>query len=145
MLDRMPYTHRVAVIGYLIEQDAILLLKRRKPPHIWAPPGGHLLPDEEPRTGLIREFREETGLDIEVLAPVDVWFGTLEELALLSIDFLVRRIGGHLHLSREHEAARWFSRSELPSLFPEVPEGSPQFTTRDFEKAFRIKSLLFPD
>lgn len=31
------------------------------------PPGGHLLPDEDPVTGVLREVREETGLDAELL------------------------------------------------------------------------------
>jgi 8-oxo-dGTP pyrophosphatase MutT (NUDIX family) len=33
----------------------------------WMPPGGHLLPDEDPVTGVLREVREETGLDVELI------------------------------------------------------------------------------
>ncbi len=33
----------------------------------WMPPGGHLLPDEDPVAGALREVREETGLEAEVL------------------------------------------------------------------------------
>ena len=33
----------------------------------WMPPGGHLLPNEDPVTGALREAREETGIQAEVL------------------------------------------------------------------------------
>ena len=33
----------------------------------WMPPGGHLLPDEDPVSGTLREVREETGLRVELL------------------------------------------------------------------------------
>ncbi|RMG67880.1 MAG: NUDIX domain-containing protein [Calditrichaeota bacterium] len=143
MYQEKGYSHRVAVIGYLIDEERILLLKRRKPPQIWAPPGGHLLTDEDPRKGLIREFWEETGLKIEVLAPVEVWFGKLGGRAVLSIDFLVKKTGGQLRLSAEHEAARWFARGELNKHFPPAPGPSAQFSVQDFEKAFRVHALLY--
>ncbi len=33
----------------------------------WMPPGGHLEPDEDPVIAVLREIREETGLDSEVI------------------------------------------------------------------------------
>ncbi len=33
----------------------------------WMPPGGHLLPDEDPASGALREVHEETGLRVELL------------------------------------------------------------------------------
>ena len=34
----------------------------------WMPPGGHLDPNEDPVAGALREAREETGLNVELLA-----------------------------------------------------------------------------
>ena len=34
----------------------------------WVPPGGHLDENEDPVAGVLREVREETGLDIELLS-----------------------------------------------------------------------------
>ena len=34
----------------------------------WMPPGGHLLDGEDPVTGALREVREETGLETELLS-----------------------------------------------------------------------------
>ncbi len=33
----------------------------------WMPPGGHLNPNEDPVAGALREVREETGLNVELL------------------------------------------------------------------------------
>jgi 8-oxo-dGTP pyrophosphatase MutT (NUDIX family) len=33
----------------------------------WLPPGGHIEPDEDPLQAVLREVREETGMDVEVL------------------------------------------------------------------------------
>ena len=34
---------------------------------IWLPPGGHIEPDEDPVQAMLREVREETGLEAEVV------------------------------------------------------------------------------
>lgn len=34
---------------------------------IWLPPGGHVEADEDPLQAVLREVREETGLDVEVI------------------------------------------------------------------------------
>ena len=34
----------------------------------WMPPGGHLDPNEDPVAGALREVREETGLNVELLS-----------------------------------------------------------------------------
>lgn len=44
------------------EADAALLVNHRLA-GLWLPPGGHVEPDEHPRTTVIRESREELGLE----------------------------------------------------------------------------------
>ncbi len=52
--------------GFLVEGDSTLLLWHRRL-RMWVPPGGHLEPDEDPVTAVLREIHEETGLTAEVL------------------------------------------------------------------------------
>jgi 8-oxo-dGTP pyrophosphatase MutT (NUDIX family) len=37
----------------------------------WLPPGGHIEPNEDPLQAVLREVREETGLDVRVLDAVE--------------------------------------------------------------------------
>lgn len=66
-MDRLPYGHTVRGIVYN-ENNEILLLKRhpksRTNPNKWELPGGKVDPGEFFDEALIREFKEETGLDV---------------------------------------------------------------------------------
>jgi len=55
------------------------LLKRATKPEVWAPPGGRLEVEEDPKEGLLREIAEETGLKVRIVAPVDTWFHSWHE------------------------------------------------------------------
>jgi len=49
------------------ENGALLLLRSagEKYPHKWDLPGGHIHEGEDPKDGLIREVKEETGITLE--------------------------------------------------------------------------------
>lgn len=53
-------------VGAIIKNDKgeILMIDRLKQPFGWACPAGHIDEDEEPLDALLREVKEETGLDI---------------------------------------------------------------------------------
>jgi 8-oxo-dGTP diphosphatase len=59
--------HYVAT-GYVYDKqaDSFLLVLHRKLGK-WLPPGGHLLEEEEPHRGALRELYEETGLEGRIL------------------------------------------------------------------------------
>lgn len=52
--------------AFVVRRGKTLLHWHRKLQQ-WMPPGGHLLPDEDPATGALREVREETGIEAELL------------------------------------------------------------------------------
>jgi 8-oxo-dGTP diphosphatase len=65
------YGHRVRirVCGLCVQDDKILLIHHRgvgKKGALWAPPGGGLDFGESTEQTLVREYKEETGLDIVV-------------------------------------------------------------------------------
>lgn len=137
------YTHQVAVNAYIFKENKFLLLKRSSEPRIWAPPGGRLQVDEDPLAGLQREVKEETNLDIEVLAPANTWFGFWKNNHhLLSIDYLALLLGGEIKLSPEHTEYAWVSIAEMQagervSLDPEIG-----FKIEDFQNAKRLAEML---
>lgn len=138
-----PYcTHRVAVTAYVVKNDKFLLLQRNNEPRIWAPPGGRLEKDENPEEGLKREIKEETNFDIEIVAPVNTWFGQWQGNPLLSIDYLVRIVGGELRLSKEHSSAAWVSLEELKKGVPIELDPKLGFEIDDFQKAKRLIDIL---
>lgn len=67
-LDLWKQPHLAADV--LIEDEAgrVLLIRRRNPPHGWAIPGGFVDDGETLEAAAIREMREETGLDVELLS-----------------------------------------------------------------------------
>ena len=52
--------------GFLVQGRQTLLLWHPNL-RMWVPPGGHLEPNEDPVTAVLREIAEETGLTAEVL------------------------------------------------------------------------------
>jgi 8-oxo-dGTP diphosphatase len=59
---------RVRISGLCWRNNSLLLVNHRglTPGDFWAPPGGGLEFGETVKTGLVREFREETGLHVSV-------------------------------------------------------------------------------
>ncbi len=137
--NKFVYTHRVAVNAYLLKESEFLLLKRKNEPRIWAPPGGRLMKDEEPLSGLHREVKEETNLDIEIVAPVNTWFGKFSgNQYLLSIDYLAVVKSGEISLSDEHSAYQWVTLSDLIKGSPILLDSIHGFQVSDFQKAYHV-------
>jgi 8-oxo-dGTP pyrophosphatase MutT (NUDIX family) len=89
----------------LIEREGRFLLLFHKKLGLWLYPGGHVEANEEPQEALVREVREEVGLDVAVLScgrdeclPLDLDNATVAELAH-PLSILCERIadgqGGH--------------------------------------------------
>ncbi len=118
------------VTGYVVHEGRTLLHRHRKLA-MWLPPGGHIEPDEDPVQAVLREVREETGLDVALLPqphPVD-GFAVPRQLAA-PITVLVEDIDEpgrpHQHIDLiyfttpigaapavDHGVWRWASTAEL--------------------------------
>ena len=109
-----------AVIG----PQGVLLVKRGKPPRMgaWSLPGGAQDLGETIKEGIVREVREETGLDVEVIEIIDVIEsihhdpnGRIKYHYTL-VDAYVIETGGTLKAGSDAIEAQWFSMKEIEDL-----------------------------
>lgn len=104
-----------AVEGLLERDGRVLLALRGIEPRrgCWDLPGGFLEEAEEPLDGLRREFREETGIEVE---PVE-WLGTHVEPYgghfVLGLTWLVTG-DGEPRAADDVAELQWFGPEELP-------------------------------
>jgi 8-oxo-dGTP pyrophosphatase MutT (NUDIX family) len=54
---------------FVVHENRTLLLHHRKLA-MWLPPGGHIDPHELPDQAALREVREESGLEVELLTQI---------------------------------------------------------------------------
>lgn len=72
----VQYENPVPGVGVLIEHgESVVLIQRDRPPHAghWALPSGYVEADERVEQAAVREAKEETGLDIELIEMFGVY------------------------------------------------------------------------
>ena len=83
-------------------------------------PGGRVAFGESPAAALRREVAEETGFEIEPVAPIQTWHYVKEQFQLVGIDYLCECKSGEVVLSDEHDRFAWLTEEELGKLHPEM-------------------------
>lgn len=87
------------VAGYIFNEENKLLLVYHKKLGMWLPVGGHIEKNEIPDDALIREAREEVGLDIKILDFSRVICRGSDQIRQLALPFFrnVHDVGDHYH------------------------------------------------
>ncbi|OGO83369.1 MAG: hypothetical protein A2Y18_03515 [Clostridiales bacterium GWD2_32_19] len=86
----------------------------------WDLPGGSIQFFEKNVDGLLREVKEETGLNVKVIKPLYVYDAIRPHLHMTIITYLCKYTSGILSLSNEHDSYKWITHEELDSL--DMPE-----------------------
>lgn len=121
----MPFpTHIVAVGGFVEDgQGNILLVKTRDGG--WVYPGGQVEIGENLLDALVREIKEESGIDAAVGCLVGVysntgihkWYdGVTDVPTQVGFDFVCQPIGGELSFSEETTDSRWVAKAKVLDL-----------------------------
>ncbi len=114
---------------FVVQGGRTLLIYHKKI-RMWLPPGGHIHPNELPCDAAVREVREETGLEVELLSPPSE-IGPVRVLAQPVCILLERIEEGHEHIDliyfgravggelipcvQETEGCRWCTAQDLDS------------------------------
>lgn len=107
---------QVVVAGALVCDAALLVARRRRPPELaglWELPGGKVAPGEGEHEALVRELREELGVDVDVLDRLGGDVAVGEGLTLRA--YRVVQTGGTLH-PHDHGELRWVRAADLAGL-----------------------------
>jgi len=113
------HTPLLAADAVILFGSGIVLIQRDRPPYAgcYALPGGFVEIGESVEAAAIREAREETGLEIELLGLVGVYSDPARDPRghVVSVAFLARG-RGQLLAGSDARAAGVFSREGLPRL-----------------------------
>ena len=119
----------LVVAAALVDADGRVLIAQRPEGKqlagLWEFPGGKVEPGERPEQALIRELREELGVETKeaCLAPFVFASHAYESFHLLMPLYLCRRWTGVV-VAREHEALAW-ARPEKLADYPMPPADAP--------------------
>ena len=114
----------VAAVGVVcLRGDDVLLIRRGKPPLLgaWSLPGGRIEWGETARDAALRELKEETGVEAELVSLIDVVDGlfptdTTPAQHYVLIDFAARWRAGAPQPGDDAADASFFAPTELAGL-----------------------------
>jgi ADP-ribose pyrophosphatase YjhB (NUDIX family) len=108
----------------IVDDEGRLLLAKRTDNTLWTIPGGTMKPGETIAEAAVREVKEETGLDVEVVSLVGIYsnpnhvveYSDGEVRQQFSVCFACRRVGGALTTSDETSEVGYFTPDELEGM-----------------------------
>jgi 8-oxo-dGTP pyrophosphatase MutT (NUDIX family) len=118
-------THLVpAASAAITDEEGRLLLAKRTDSSFWTIPGGTMEPGETIAETAVREVKEETGIDVEVVSLVGIYsnpwhvveYSDGEVRQQFSVCFACRRIGGDLATSDETSEVGYVSPGEIEAM-----------------------------
>jgi ADP-ribose pyrophosphatase YjhB (NUDIX family) len=111
-------TPKVGADAAIFDDAGRILLVERADDRAWGLPAGWVEPNEAPIDTVVREAREEIGLEIEPVELADVMFRPASAEygphAVVSIVYLCKVVSAEIALSHEVLAARYWQIDDVP-------------------------------
>lgn len=118
-----PVTPLVGCDVFILNERQEVLMIRRADNGFWALPGGCHDLGETPRACAVREVREETGYEVEILELIGLFSSNCYEYVnypwdneFAHVTFTGRIVGGAPRLSSETTEIGWFAEGAIPPL-----------------------------
>ena len=144
--DKIDFTAAI----FVVRDEKVLLIHHRQLDR-WLPLGGHIELDEDPEQAAVREAKEESGLDVELIGerPPTSGAGTRALIAPRFLDihritathehigliYWARPRNGTLALSAsEHHDIRWCAAPDLDRLQPPISAAVRWYCLRAIEE-----------
>src|SRR6185369_17260141 len=108
-----------------------VLLHKHKKLGIWLQPGGHIELDEGPIEAALREAKEETGLDVEIVGKTTVYDSSYGARDLPLPRFLNRHYFDAPRNTHEHIDFGYFARAKTDTVQHEVPGGEIRWFSKE--------------
>jgi ADP-ribose pyrophosphatase YjhB (NUDIX family) len=113
-----------AASAVVVDEAGRILLLKRTDNEYWSIPGGGMEPGESIAETIVREVREETGIEARVEKLLGVYsnprhvsvYDDGEVRQQFSVCFLCRAVGGELQTSKESSEVRFAELAELEAL-----------------------------
>lgn len=138
-------------VAIFVVRDAKVLVILHRKLGKWLPLGGHIELDEEPEIAALREAKEESGLDVELIGerPPTTEPGTRALIAPRFLDihrisethehigmiYFARPKSGAVSLAaEEHHDIRWVSSDELEALQPPMSNAVKWYCRKALEE-----------
>jgi 8-oxo-dGTP pyrophosphatase MutT (NUDIX family) len=138
-------------VAIFVVHDGKVLLIHDRTLDKWLPLGGHIELDEDPEQAALREAKEESGLDVELIGerPPTTGPGTRALIAPRFLDihrindthehigmiYWARSKSGQLTLSAvEHHEIRWCSAADLDTLQPPMSSAVKWYCSKALEE-----------
>ncbi|GAA3298368.1 NUDIX domain-containing protein [Dactylosporangium vinaceum] len=113
-----PPRHSVSVAAVVTDRHNRVLVIQRRDNGAWQLPGGILELDESPQTGVRREVREETGVDVESERLTGIYKNMA--LGVVALVFRARLIAGTPTETDESAAVAWWTADQVVADMSEV-------------------------
>jgi len=112
------YRNPLPTVDIIIETDkGIVLIQRKNPPHGWALPGGFVDYGETLENAAVREAKEETSLDVELISQLGAYSDPSRDPRhhTISVIFRARAVSGTPKAADDAVETGVFNRNNLPS------------------------------
>ena len=149
MVRRLYPKQPIVGVGAVIICDGKILLEKRKydpGKGMWSIPGGLVELGEGAEQTVVREVKEETGLEVEKPEHIDVVDNVIKDrngeikYHFVIIDYFVKLKGGTLKAASDAEELRWITFDEVEKY--DLTKTFREFFQRNRQKLEKLNSRL---